>query len=781
MDEPEIGRTVDVDDLNAACNSLGQTDQNDGVYMKDRDCKSCLKEIIRHLNNDDKQHTIRNQLGEINIVKSDLIPIINQYCDFNDGDIDLFNIVLRLCTNLTSSVLLLFENQELSNDQESVRAYNRLIRGLYKYKEAFASDAKVWETLNTHLRHTEDEVPFERLLILIRNILHVPIDSTGDHGFDNDLNAHLMCLHWMDKSGVLQTLIDIASDTQRGTEFCLHIMEIVFLMLREKNPQTIAEAKAYRYKRKLEEDDADKRRLDELRAREKRNRVSLAAPRFRNASFVVQNVQSVSEAPQLIHHIGSRNQPIEFDHGKTSLKKNRNRKPFNSELSSTVLSDRDKRPTKVDYSLRMFCKQFTEKVYSNYMQQIKHNLIQKKAAENDESYYLWAIQFFTSFNRHMRLSIDNISETLSTSTLHFIQILINDYQDKLKVEKKRHKLEKVSKRLHLALRAYREILLLIQTVTEESEFSSLVSQIKKKIFTEVEYNNMLLSLFHQYDDSKHCSEYLKDLIAATDIFLDLGKEFQSMSSYYCSSDIVRAYSQVLKDFKRNDSSTNLAILKYFERLANDHHMGIMLMQASIFKTLIEVVDEVYITGHQRFVEFTKTLSHEFIKIASDNKRWMFQELLFWKSHGDVIEIEHDPQSEQVVTADNVDDAEEGLTENKKGDEETSASGERDDIIFSPPRDEAPYSPCLDDQLSPLSQISGVDVEADQDDCADPPSTLDEANHGEQQTDDQLTRFSEHREENQEDRHEEIQESPRDEPQSGDQELDPDGSDDKHDS
>lgn len=703
MEEFVDERKINTDDLIAACNSLGQLDVNDGIYMKDRDCKSCLKEIIRALNNDNKQHTIRCMLGSLNIIKSDIIPLINQYCDFNQGDQELFNLILRLCTNLTSSVLLMFENQEVPNNPESTKIYNALTIGLVNYKKAFANDFTIWETLNVHLRHAEDEVTFEKLLILIRNILHIPVDSTGDFGVSYEFNTHDMILHWIDKSGMLQTIIEIASGTGKGAEFCFHIMEIVYLMLRDKNPITIASAKFNNNKRKLEEDDVDKKKLAELRAREKSAKTTrVVAPRFtRGSAFVVQNYRSLSEAPAILNRLPTSNDPIVFDSGKTEVRKNRNRKPFDSERSSTVLSDRDTRPTKVAYSLKLFCKQFTEKVYANYMQQIKHNLIQKKAAENDESYYLWAIQFFIAFNRNLFMSIDNISETLSTSTLHFIQILINDYQDKLKIEKKRTKIEMISKRLHLAIRAYKEILSLIRSIQPDSDFGSLVDQIKKKIFSEVEYSNMLLSLFQQYDESKHCSEYVKDLIKANEVFLELGKENQSMSHYYCL-DVLKAYSSVLKSFKTNELKINLSILTYFEQLAHDHHMEIMLMQASIFQTLLEIIDDGHVAGHERFLTLTKELSSKFVALVADKKRWMFQELLFWKTHNDLLEIEHDPQEEQIITTDTI----------NEHDSNKEAGG--DQLVI--PGDEEDDEAVVDKGgLSPLSQISGVD---DMDDLFD---------------------------------------------------------------
>lgn len=518
-----------LDDLTAACNSLGKLDTNDGTYMKDRDCKACLKEIIRILHIDTKKHDARILLGAMNIIKSDLIPLISQYCDYNDGDQDLFKLIIRLCTNLTSSALLLFEDQEVPTETESVKTYNKLMHGLHSYKEAFAEDPKIWFNLNTHLRHTEEEIPFERLLILIRNILHIPVDSTADLGIKSGMDAHELSLLRMNQSGIFGTLIQVASETQRGMEFCFHIIEIVYLMLRDQNPITVSQAKSSQNKRRLEDDDHDKKRLAELSARHKREKEmqqkNSLRPRFKNSTFAIRNMSSLGNNPIVMRSIPKTREDVSFDAYKTELRKAKNKKPLSSESNSAVISDRNTKTSKITYSLKVFSKMFVEKAYANYMQQIKHNLIQKKAAENDESYYLWAIQYFTCFNRHLYLNMDNISETLSTSTLHFIQILITTYQDKLKLEKKRNHIEKVSKRLHLAIRAYREILYLIQSIKPDSDFWKVIETIKKNIFTEVEYNSLLLTMFQTYDSSKHCPEYMKDLIKANHVFLELLEEY----------------------------------------------------------------------------------------------------------------------------------------------------------------------------------------------------------------------------------------------------------------
>lgn len=685
-EEPQIDDQTITDDIIVVCNSLGKVDENDGKYMKDRDCKPCLRELLRHLNADSSKHTARLAFGSMNIIKSDLIPLIVQYCDYNDGDPEMFTTILRLCTNLTSSILLLYEkeDQEVITDPEHVKIRNRLLTSLYNYKEAFASDDKVWSTFNVYLRNYEDEeVNFERLIILIRNILHIPVDSTGDMGIHSDFDAHDMCLYRMDKSGMLDTLIKLSSESQRGMEFCFHISEIIYFMLRDQNAETLAQSKSELFKRKLDDQDADKKRLRELSAREKRAKHSKdsnnAMFRFRSGPlFVVQNCRSISDDPLLVSKLLPDRQVLKFDQGKTEVKKAKNKKPISSE-SSLAISDSNTKRSKASYGLKLFCKQFVEKTYNNYMVQIKYNLIQKRAQEDDETYYLWMIQFFTAFTRHMKLNLDHISETLSTSTLHYIQILITNHQDKLKMEKK--KFHDISKRLHLALRAYREILYLIKSIGPDSEFAQTVKTIKRNIFTEVEYSSLLVSLFQQYNEPKHSELYLEDLIETNSVFLELldsfnselddekekteveveietrpkkkkGKKFDYKTAgfmmRYCNPDVLRAHVYVLSKFRRNSDSVNLAILKFFERIAYDCKCENVLFQITLFKCLIDIVEyDSTLPGFERFKKLTLYLFSNFGGKANE-KRWMFQDLLFWTMGEDgsnIMEPEREPTPE----------------------------------------------------------------------------------------------------------------------------------------
>lgn len=675
MDDSEVilaDKQSTIDEISAICNSLGKVDENDGVYMKDRDCKACLKELLRALSKDSDQKTVRSTLGSLNIIKSDLIPLMVQYCDYEEGDEDLYSVILRLCVNLTTSAQVFFENQNIPTEPEDKKLYDRLLSYLRVYKEAFASDVTVWSTLNKHLRYnTDEEVIYERLIILIRNILQISHTSTGV-GFrlDAGCEIHDSCLHHMEKSGMLDTIIYIASSSELGTKYCFHLTEIIYFMLRDQNPEILVKAQPNSLKN-TQDDDA-KKRYAEVSARLRRERQAekkqlVSCYKYRDASFTVQNYRSLGDAPLWIKC--PTKEPIKFDGGKTDLRKAKNKKPLVSE-SPILNSDTNMKTSKYSYSLKLFCRRFIDKVYANYMQQIKHNLIQQKAQPEDEEYYLWALQFFTAFNRLANLKIDNISDNLSTSSLHYIQILITNYQEKIKVETK--KFHQASYSLHLALRAYRELLLLIQSIDKSSDFYQTAETIQRRIFHEIEYSSLLLTMLQHYHEPKHSFHYLRDLVKTNSVFLELVQQYSSTHApienapeevtkekpkkrkrkseldlisanalmKYCCPHVVMAHLRVLENFKTNDNDSNLAVLKLFEGIAYGCKNEVLLFQASIFRCLLEIMDyDPSMQSHERFKALGKHLIEKFGAMAN-KRRWMYQELLFCKTFNDAISIEH---------------------------------------------------------------------------------------------------------------------------------------------
>ncbi|XP_052451398.1 protein timeless homolog [Carassius gibelio] len=164
-------------ELLATCSALGYLEGD--VYHKEPDCLESVKDLIRYLRHEDDTRDIRQQLGAGQILQNDLLPIITQHTQ----DKLLFDACIRLMVNLTQPALLCFG--KVPDDPAFRHHFLQVMSYLQAYKEAFA-DEKIFTVLSETLynllqldweqRAEEDNLLIERILLLVRNVLHVPAD-----------------------------------------------------------------------------------------------------------------------------------------------------------------------------------------------------------------------------------------------------------------------------------------------------------------------------------------------------------------------------------------------------------------------------------------------------------------------------------------------------------------------------------------------------------------------------------------------------------------------------
>lgn len=94
------------------------------------------------------------------------------------------------------------------------------------------------------------------------------------------------------------------------------------------------------------------------------------------------------------------------------------------------------------------------------------------------------------------------SETMSVPMFHFVQQQMEKYCDMVKIEKK--KPWPWVRRLHLALRAYKELLqtLLAMGNSAVAEVKASAEVLKSNIFYVLEYREFVLAIFLGYDETK---------------------------------------------------------------------------------------------------------------------------------------------------------------------------------------------------------------------------------------------------------------------------------------
>uniref|UniRef100_A0A452GRM5 Timeless N-terminal domain-containing protein n=1 Tax=Gopherus agassizii TaxID=38772 RepID=A0A452GRM5_9SAUR len=221
-------------ELLATCSALGYLEGD--VYHKEPDCLESVKDLIRYLRYEDETRDVRQQLGAAQILQNDLLPLITQYLQ----DKLLFDAVVRLMVNLTQPALLCFG--KVPRDPGSRHCFLQVVSYLQAYKEAFAS-AKVFGVLSEKLydllqldweqRQEEDNLLVERILLLVRNVLHIPTDPEEDKSVDDDASTHDRVLWAIHVSG-MDDLLKFLASSSAEQQWSLHVLEIISLMFRDQ-------------------------------------------------------------------------------------------------------------------------------------------------------------------------------------------------------------------------------------------------------------------------------------------------------------------------------------------------------------------------------------------------------------------------------------------------------------------------------------------------------------------------------------------------------------------
>lgn len=82
-------------------------------------------------------------------------------------------------------------------------------------------------------RSEEKGVLVERVLVLMRNILHIPSNSETEKRADNDASLHDQILWALQQSGILDLVLYIIG-SEYEVQYHLHAIEIICLMYREQ-------------------------------------------------------------------------------------------------------------------------------------------------------------------------------------------------------------------------------------------------------------------------------------------------------------------------------------------------------------------------------------------------------------------------------------------------------------------------------------------------------------------------------------------------------------------
>lgn len=508
-------------ELLATCSALGYLEGD--TYHKEPDCLESVKDLIRYLRHEDETRDIRQQLGAAQILQNDLVPLVIQH----HNDKQLFDAVIRLMVNLTQPALLCFG--KIPQDPTFRHHYLQVVSYLQAYKEAFANERlfvvlseKLYDLLQMDWEQREEEhnLLIERILLLVRNILHVPSDPDEEKGVDDDASIHDRVLWAIHMSG-MDDLVKFLASSETEQQWSMHVLETVSLMFRDQNAEHLASTGQAR---SSVERVTDMKELEILRQREvaeKKSRVFQRGTRHSRfgGSYIIQGLKSIGDK-DLIYHKGLHN----FKNYTHDLGKELKRVP-KRKLQAKDTEVRRRSALNVRLFLKEFCIDFLENCYNRLMYIVKDHLIREKAQQHDETYYLWSMAFFMAFNRIYRFRPELVSETVSVRTFHFIEQNLTNYYEMMLMDKK--EATSWARRMHLALKAYQELITTINEMDHSKDESVRESSkvIKNNIFYVMEYRELFLALFRKFDETKQPHSFLKDLVETTHLFLKMLEKF----------------------------------------------------------------------------------------------------------------------------------------------------------------------------------------------------------------------------------------------------------------
>ncbi|KAL5963772.1 hypothetical protein TSMEX_008504 [Taenia solium] len=562
-------------DLQACCVCLGFLDEN--KYKVDADAPASLRSILRYLRNESSSCDIRRELGNLKILTSDLIPLLK----VSGADPTLFDLVIRLMVSLTQPAVVCFRN-EIPNDRDLYAAFLKVDAILKDYKYAFADEHlfrvlaervedlfnKSWED-----RSDDDRLLIERILILIRNVLHISPDATTEHRTDDDVSVHDQLLWTIHISGWDDLLLFLANAKDELNVFAFHILEIASLMLREKTPEQLASAGS-----PLTDIDPSTRVFNRCLLKEQEEkRAALVQLNMRHnrfgGTFELLNTPSISSRPLIYHHdvtvplrqsrstcvktstkyteFGAIDQ-VDLDLGKRMRRKACNRKPLIERefRRRSILS--------VQLFLQKFCWLFLRNCYNLLMYEARGAILRQSIQANDETYYLWSMQFFMAFCRLYRFRPQYLSESLNASIFNWVYSLSMGYREALLTDRRggarNQSALQWSRRLALAVSAYRQFLLCLQEMSKPSKealrgkgFSGcgggndeeegeetwetrehrlcvqkqVAESLMSNIFYVAEYQDLFVFLLKEYNESIQSKEYLVELVEGAHLFISL--------------------------------------------------------------------------------------------------------------------------------------------------------------------------------------------------------------------------------------------------------------------
>lgn len=604
---PVVGLSAGVKEvLASSLTNLGRLHNDE--YVLNRHCLESVKDIIRFLRRDNESHEIRRYLGKAKVVQTDLIHIIKTCPPESE---DLFDLTVRLLTNLTNSADTVYGN-EIPMEKVGRAIYMNLIEHLQDYKEAFR-DIDFWNVICTKLtdmfeidwtERTESQcLRVEKMLVLLRNVLQIPANPEREKIADKDVSIHENVLWSLRQSQILEFLLYLSSnkDEQR---YYLHLLEIFSLILKGQNPKLLALSEV---QRSACERERDMKELLALREREKLRKSQFRHTRTFDSTLVLEGCKAFSGRDVIYHGSLEDVEKSVVPKDRKSRKPRVFKKPVQSEQVERLSS----------FSARIFLKEFCIELlncsYNNLMSVVKEKLLSGKGLPNDETFYFWALRFFLEFNCAYNLDIKLISDSVNVQTFHFLQTNMDENFEKLLCEKKKRSLW--VKKLHLILKAYHSLLKTLAWMDSSPDASvrKMSNVLKSQIFYIAEYRDMALVFLIKCDPNTFSIPYMRDVVEVTHLSIKLLEDYTKTNTIV----VRKKMKKRTKRGKKKKPKKNFPEPIYeeynvkWERVKNDVHRALTeeteFPDVAPFDVLLELTDE---EQKERAMKNIQKLLHE---------------------------------------------------------------------------------------------------------------------------------------------------------------------------
>ncbi|XP_060645851.1 protein timeless homolog [Drosophila nasuta] len=508
-------------DIDATCAALGVSDGS--RYQAEPDAAEGLKHLIWILRRDLDNHEYRRHLGRAKVLQTDLVYMLPDYVQHEE----LSDLLIRLLVILTNPTLLLYRDGP-PNDNHGRKVFMELIDILQGYKAAFTRD-KIWTALFEKLkqaleiafaiRSEEQNLLIERILVLVRNVLQVPANPEAECRADNDASLHDQVIWALHQTGILDLVLFIVSSPDEA-QFHLHGLEIICLLYREQNAESLADASL---QRSLSEKQRDQQELLAARRREHARRQA-RPPSGRHSRFggtyVMRNMKSVSDRDIICHQALQRVSAMDFDREKQAQK--RSHRHIKEQAQVTRRS-----AFTVRLCLREYCIEVLRSAYNTLVRQVRRVLERNAgSSSHDDSYLLWAIRFFMEFNRLSGLQLQLVSESLSVQCFHWVLTRMQHDMDMIQSDKKQARLW--AKRLHVALLTFRELLqslLGLQKLKDDDNARGLFDMLLNNVCYVLEYRETILHLLMNYNEAHSTKVFLRDVVETANVFIKMMERF----------------------------------------------------------------------------------------------------------------------------------------------------------------------------------------------------------------------------------------------------------------